>query len=269
MTRLPTSRSPLFRRVGWAALFLPNSNCYTAVMYWWLGIIVASALIGAIFFTNAGQYLKTIVLILRVSPYEQTGTGAGSIYVIGDSTGYGTGVTNSSESVAGRLGGAYPSYQITNNSANGRRIAGAQAVARELTGTHNLILLQIGANDLLSKRPVEAVVADMEVLLELLQPHAEEVVILTAGNIGGAPRFSGAESDTYRDASRRYTEQMLTLTEQYPNVTFVPLYDEPADDPFVQNPSTFMAWDGLHPTGAGYEVWFQKAAPALKAALPQ
>lgn len=227
----------------------------------------ATLLVGALFLTDGLQFAKTAYLIARVSPYEQPGTGRGSIHIIGDSTGYGTGARHASASVAGRLGGEYPGYAVSNDSVNGRMIKGAQAAVSSLQTHYSVMVLQIGANDLLAKRPVDLVVADMERLIAAAQLHADSVVVLTAGNIGAAPRFTGAEADYFQQVSREYTHAMETMVAADPAVAFVPLFDEPENDPFVAEPEKYMAFDGLHPTGEGYGVWYEKARPYFITAL--
>lgn len=65
-------------------------------------MLVGLGIIGVLLLTTGWwRYALTGYLIARVTPYEQVGTGGGSILVIGDSTGYKTGASRSSESVAG------------------------------------------------------------------------------------------------------------------------------------------------------------------------
>ena len=237
-------------------------------MHWTFYIAGAAALLFAVLlFTGWWRYVFTAGLILRVVPYEQAGTGAGTIFIIGDSTGYGTGSAKSSDSVAGRLGADYPQYTITNNSVNGRKIAGAQEVVTGISQTYDLVVLQIGANDLLAGTAVQTVVADMEALIKALQPHAREIVVISSGNIGGVSRFTGEQATQFENISRDYTASMLELAEQYEHVAFVPLFDEPSDDVFVADPARYTAKDGLHPTSDGYAVWYDKAKPYFEAAL--
>jgi len=230
-------------------------------------VAIVIAVAATLLFTDLSRYAKTVALILRVTPYEQAGTGAGEILILGDSTGYGTGAKMAGQSVAGRLGAAYPGYRISNNSVNSRQIAGARDAAQKLTSQYNLVLLQIGANDLLAGRSVAEVVADMQQLIEAVLPHAEQVVIMTAGNIGALPRYSGETASYHTERSRAYTTAMVELTASYQEVAYVPLFDEPAEDPFVSQPERYIAWDGLHPSSAGYELWYQKALPYLRQAL--
>lgn len=237
----------------------------------WILYIVGALVLLAIIATTTGwwRYVLTGYLIARVTPYEQSGTRAGDVLIIGDSTGYGTGARKSSESIAGRLGADYPAYAITNNSSNGRRIAAAKEVAAELTDTiqYDLIVLQIGANDLIAGRDPGLVAGELQQLIELVIPHTNKIMVITAGNIGATPMFTGAEATQLEDTSRLFDWHMSTLGQTYDDMAFVSLFDEPANDVFVQSPGVYTAIDGLHPTSAGYGVWYQKAKPYFDAVL--
>lgn len=215
--------------------------------------------------TGLWRYVLTGYLIARVSPYEQPGTGAGDILILGDSTGYGTGATKSEDSIAGRIGAEYPRYSISNNSKNGRVIEGARDVMVNLRQSkqYDLMVLQIGANDLIAGRPVDVVVGEMQQLIERVLPVARNIVIISAGNIGATPIFSGSRAGQLQEASKTYDQEMKVLADAYNQVYFVSLYDDPIEDPFVMQPKVYTSIDGLHPTSAGYGVWHQKAQPYL------
>jgi len=239
-------------------------------MNWMIWLVAGLVVVaGALFATGTWRYALTGYLIARVTPYEQSSGGAGSILIIGDSTGYGTGANQPSESIAGRLGADYPGYVISNNSVNGRKIAGAREVAAGLSEyvTYDLVVLQIGANDLIAGRELGAVVADMQQLIEQITPHTNQLVIITSGNIGATPAFGCAQAKQLEKSSRAYTQQMENLSQSYQNTAFVPLFDEPVDDPFVKHPDIYTSIDGLHPTSAGYGIWYQKARPYFATAL--
>lgn len=221
--------------------------------------------------TGWWRYTLTGYLIARVTPYEQPGGGAGSILFIGDSTGYGTGASRSKESIAGRLGTEYPWYTITNNSVNRRTIAGAIRVAQNqiTSARYDLVVLQIGANDLLGGTSATETVARMEQLIVSVRPFTEHIIIITSGNVGGVPLFSGDEAIKLTNTSRTYDQHMIELAREYTEVSFVSLFDEPADDIFLQSPEIYTSIDGLHPTSAGYAVWYTKAQLYFDAVLEQ
>jgi lysophospholipase L1-like esterase len=209
--------------------------------------------------TDSFRFLKTLFLIARVTPYEQVGTGSGSIQFLGDSTGYGTGASNRKYTIAGRLGADYPGYSIKNHSVNGRTIGGLLADTADFSGQYDLIVLQIGANDILQERDISAVVSDLQVLLSRLAPHTKEIVMLTSGNIGTTPVFSGDRAAQYDTLTRAYRSKVVALAAKTPNFTYIDLFDEPENDPFVQNSGKYTAVDDLHPSNDGYGLWYRKA----------
>ena len=213
--------------------------------------------------------MLTGYLIARVTPYEQPGGGAGSILFVGDSTGYGTGARRSVDSVAGHLGNAYTWYTITNNSSNGRTIAGAQQVINKLgeDDRYDLLVFQIGANDMMGGASAVETVDRMQQLVESARPYTNNIVVLTCGNLGGPAIFEGEEAERMTETSREYDRLMYELSNQYQDVSFVPLFDEPEYDPFLAEPRKHTAIDGLHPTSAGYAIWYTKAQPYFDAVL--
>jgi len=235
-----------------------------------IGIIfgaIAVAVIAVIAYlvVDHGRFLKTIYLIARISPFEQAGTGAGSVLVIGDSTGYGTGATNKRATIAGRIGTDFTDYKITNWSVNGDTFADATKRVREqLLVEYDLILLQLGGNDILQKRSVVEIEKDARTLFELLDGHTDHIVLISSGNVGTAPAFSGEEAQMYTELTRDYHERMEQLAATHEQLTYVNLYQPPAEDPFSKQPDRYMAWDGLHPSDEGYGLWYASLAPVIK-----
>ena len=217
--------------------------------------------------TDTFRFIKTLYLIARVTPYEQVGTGAGSIQFLGDSTGYGTGASSGAYSIAGRVGADYPAYAIKNQSVNGRTIEGLLEDTQNFSGQYDLIVLQIGGNDILQKRDTSTVLSDLETLLTRLAPHTKEIIMLTSGNVGTTLVFSGAEAAEYDALTRAYRAQVVALADRTPHYTYVDLFDEPEDDTFAQKPELYTAMDDLHPSNQGYELWYNKAESAFAKAL--
>lgn len=214
-------------------------------------------------FTNV-RFLHTLTLIAQTSPYEQAGEGAGRILVLGDSTGYGTGSTDPEQSIAGRLGADFPGYAIENRSVNGDTIADALVRARDVTGQYDLILLQLGGNDILQWRPVEQSVQDVQQLIELLSARADHLVMISAGDVGATTAFTGEQAEAYTEHTLAYHSALQALSERTEQFTYVSLYTPPADDPFIEQPGVYLARDGLHPSGAGYGVWYETLRPTVR-----
>jgi lysophospholipase L1-like esterase len=217
--------------------------------------------------TDTFRFIKTLYLIARVTPYEQAGTGAGSIQFLGDSTGYGTGASSGTYSIAGRVGADYPAYAIENQSVNGRTIGGLLEDTQNFSGQFDLIVLQIGGNDILQKRATSQVLSDLETLLKRLAPHTKEIIMLTSGNVGTTPAFCGVEAAEYDALTRAYRAQVVALAARTPHYTYVDLFDEPEDDSFAQKPELYTAMDDLHPSNQGYGLWYGKAENAFAKAL--
>jgi lysophospholipase L1-like esterase len=234
-------------------------------------IIAVFIVLTIAWFTSAFRTLKTIWLIVEIRPYEQVGRGdtPQSIFVLGDSTGYGTGAGRKEYSVAGLLGSEYPDYAIVNNSRNGRTIGAALIEIKTLPTEpkHKLILLQIGGNDILQKRPLDVVRGELRQLYTEAKLRAEQVVMISSGNVGTAAAFTGTKkADEYDQLTRQFRLMFIEVAAEL-DVTYVDLFQEFEDDVFLQEPKKYLALDGLHPSKEGYAVWYGALKPSIKILL--
>ena len=122
-------------------------------------LVLGGLLMLFIFSPKLQQVLKVGWLILQTFPYQQVGAGAGLIVVVGDSTAYGTGVRDSKESVAGRIGAEFPSHEVLTLAQNGRVIGEVVGTLKEtnLKVPADVLLLQIGGNDILQDADMSSV----------------------------------------------------------------------------------------------------------------
>lgn len=231
-------------------------------------LVVISVFVGLLFFTTLFRTLKSVLLILQVTPYEQIAQGNRAILVVGDSTGYGTGAGDGRLSVAGLMGKGFSTHSIVNNSKNGRTIRQALEVLTKLPpdAHYELILLQIGANDILQKRNVEDTRNDISQLYTEAKKHTNNVAILSNGNIGASYTFKGAIAKEYTEQSRIFRVMHMETAKAY-GVSYIDLFEEPENDVFVQEPKKYTAFDGLHPSAAGYAIWYGKLYPVIKDVL--
>ncbi|MDA8596864.1 SGNH/GDSL hydrolase family protein [Candidatus Pacebacteria bacterium] len=227
---------------------------------WIIGIAVSCIAIALWFF--GPRLVKTVWLIARISPFERTIKDAPSILILGDSTGYGTGATRGSESIAGLIAADFPTYSIANNSENGRTIGELVPVSETVTQQYELILLQIGGNDILQKRDPAVVESELRTIVSNLAERTTHLVMMSSGNVGGASAFSGKKGQEYEAITRTYRALFMEVALDTP-LTYIDLFLEPENDPFVTNPKKYLSADGLHPSSAGYAQWYQSLQPVL------
>lgn len=235
-----------------------------------MNILIGVGIIVVVLALTQLSLLKTLLLIAKVSPYEQKGTDGKSLLILGDSTGYGTGASESKYSIAGLIGSEYPTLTIINNSKNTRTIGELRSDIKNLEGTYDVILLQIGANDILQERPQDRVLEDLRVVLDALAPRTKKIVMISSSNVGGAARFKNDKKAAYfQEQSIDFGKAFLAFNAERPYFTYVDLYVAPEYDPFVLEPHIYTANDELHPTNAGYVIWYKTLKPVLRTALEE
>ncbi len=210
-------------------------------------------------------YERSRPLLVNTKPFERVEASASTkILVVGDSTGYGTGATLPEESVAGRLAADFPNASLENLSKNGMQIHEALQVVRGLpNGSHySIILLQIGGNDIIYFSSREKVRSDLRLLLEEFKKHSDTVLFMSSGDVGNAPAFGPVLSFVFHNRSLSYRDIFIEESKRA-EVSYVDLYQDRANDPFVKEPWVYHCVDGLHPSSAGYELWYQKLKPTL------
>jgi lysophospholipase L1-like esterase len=96
--------------------------------------------------------------------------------------------------------------------------------------------------------------SDIDRVTDRARQRAKLVVLMPAGNVGNAPFFVAPLSWLMTWRSRRLGAFAGEAAARH-GAVFVKLFREAADDPFVLRPELNAA-DGLHPSDAGYRVWF-------------
>lgn len=211
------------------------------------------------------KYGKVLVLILQTSPYTQDGTDK-TLHVLGDSTGYGTGVRDAKDSIAGRIGQDYPSLRITNDSVNGRTIGELVSVVENLSGRYDVILLQIGGNDVIQSRSASDVERELATIFSKLKTHTDHIIMMSSGNVGGATIFDETKAKQMQQQTLLLREVFMKTSAEN-GVSYVDLYVAPKEDLFILESERYLAMDGLHPSAAGYGLWYEKLRPVVAGVL--
>jgi lysophospholipase L1-like esterase len=199
--------------------------------------------------------LNTSVELARASePFQHAPDRARlRLLIVGDSTAVGTGASDASLSLAGLLADAYPLLAIENRARDG---ATFDEIVAQLDGAGQVdaVLVQAGGNDVIRLRSLAALRADVTRVADAARRRTNWVVLMPAGNVGNAPLFAPPVSWLMTARARRLHAIVREVATRE-GVTYVNLFHEARDDPFALFPELNAA-DGLHPSNAGYRVWF-------------
>ena len=205
---------------------------------------------------HAAWRIKQSAALARLSEPWQASPEAPlySLLIVGDSTAVGTGASAPAHSVAGLIARDHPRLRIVNRARDGARFTD---IALQLEGEarFDAILIMGGGNDVIRLTAYEALEHDIADAAQLARTKARFVLIMPPGNVGNAPFFFPPLSwlMTQRaKALHRFVREAAADN----GAVYINLYQDRADDPFAQQPDEFNARDGLHPSDAGYRLWY-------------
>lgn len=189
--------------------------------------------------------------------YQKAGEGENTILVLGDSTAVGIGADRPEESVAGRVSSYLQADSLENYAVSG-------AVTSDLNGQrenaklarYRLILIQIGGNDIIRFKSAEGAGEELRRAIRNL-PEAEKVVIISAGDVGGATLFPWPVRPFHTRLNNKYHETFAKIALEE-DVTYVNFGNSPATKKINEKPEIYLAADGLHPSSEGYRLWFEE-----------
>ena len=230
---------------------------------WAALLLVVLAYVGYEYFRITNLIQVSAKLVAEAEAYESA-TGTLSVLVLGDSTAVGVG-SPSQQSVAGRLG-EFLNASVENYAVSGAVTADvAGQIARAQKDHYDVILIQIGANDIIRFHSPETTAQELDAALKSLEQKSDHIVLLTAGKVGEAPLFPRLFGWLWTWQASRMRTQFMAVTSA-DGVAYVDLYSAP--DPFSSDPSRYYAPDGLHLTGDGYGFWFDQVQQTIQARWP-
>jgi hypothetical protein len=158
-----------------------------------------------------------------------------TIIVAGDSTAFGVGALPA-ESTAGRIAAAFPDARVVNVARSGARIG---HVVDQLDGVDvasaDLILIHACANDVLEFRSVEKVEQDLRAAVAKARTLSPNIVLMPGHNFSVAPFFLRPISRVVMWHATHMHAMIERVTREL-RVTFVDLFRDPTEDPFVKEP---------------------------------
>ncbi len=209
---------------------------------------------------------KSATLIRNTTPFTRVVTEPKmKILVLGDSTAYGTGVTDSALSTAGRLGTLYPDAEVKNLAVNGLKIEGLLEILNTLSTDERfeIILVQIGANDIIRLTPIDSIRTGIQDVLAKTQKIGTQVIVLHSGNIGETYFFPWYVRPVLSRRSLEVREIYKKESDRY-EASYVDLIDSPVDKLVKENPDIYYAEDLLHLSNDGYGMWFEEIKKHLQ-----
>jgi lysophospholipase L1-like esterase len=195
-------------------------------------------------------------LVKRSQPMTQSpASPTRRLLIVGDSTGVGTGASTTAQSLAGLIAQRHPNWLIDNRSRDGAKLADLPG---QLGGEQvfDIVLIQAGANDVIRLTDLSAMMQTIDLVGAAAKQRATSVVWMPAGNVGNAPFFFAPVS-WWMTHRARDMHQRIAQTARRDDAIYVSLFKDRGTDPFVLRPE-LNASDGLHPSDAGYRVWWDE-----------
>lgn len=181
-----------------------------------------------------------------------------TMLVLGDSTAAGVGADTPYRSTPGLIAESYSFTHVDNNSVSGAQAKDlADQISKSPRDKYDLILVQIGANDIVRFHKAKDISNILKPDLEKLTKMSNKVVFITSGNLGGAPLIPFFMKSYYTNLNLEYHKEFENLSSEI-GVIYVSTYTDPSIDPFILNPKQYFAQDNFHPSGDGYYIWFEK-----------
>jgi lysophospholipase L1-like esterase len=190
-----------------------------------------------------------------------------ALLVVGDSTAVGTGAANPRDSLAGRLGAALPRTRIDNLAANGALTRDVLAqLERAPLASYDAVLVQVGGNDALRFTSMAQLGNDINAVLERAASVADYTALMSTGDLGAAPALPWPIDRLFSARSRRVREVFSAAAARH-GADYVDLFSGAGIEQFDRNAEDYHAADGLHLSGEGYGIWYQRLTAATE--LPQ
>jgi lysophospholipase L1-like esterase len=124
-----------------------------------------------------------------------------------------------------------------------------------LRSEYSYILVAIGGNDIIRFHDVHGATESLREALQAL-PKTEKLILHSAGNVGASTLFPWFVRPFHTSLTISY-HQAFTQVVRENGGTYVNLYLDPKVDPFTSEPHIYLSKDGLHPSSAGYKLWFE------------
>ncbi|MEI6478377.1 MAG: SGNH/GDSL hydrolase family protein [bacterium] len=195
----------------------------------------------------------------HTTPFSRPLTGAAmQVLFMGDSTAVGVGASEGLHTTAGRFSAAYPEASILNVGKSGSRLADLASFPPPalLNGQYDLIIAQIGANDILRLTPLASAEESLRQIIRQALKHTKKLVLLHGGNVGSADIIPWVFRGLFSRRTRAFRDLYTRVcTEE--GAHYVDMYTSLKDFPSIRNGVSTYSKDSFHPSDEGYAIWFE------------
>ncbi len=230
-------------------------------MYITLAILLLLGIYGVYAYQHMAPLLKKGKSLSKTAvAFQTSGKDIVDMLVVGDSTAVGVGSVPQ-QSVPARVAQEL-NLSVENHAKSGATLQDVRMQLQQASQEHyELILIQAGANDVMSLARYTTVSEEARLVLEEALRLSERVVFLTAGDIGQAPIWPFPLNVMLSHRTTQVRNQIQPLAESL-GVLYVDLYALP--DPFGTDPTRYYAPDFLHLSADGYAVWATHVLNAVR-----
>ena len=179
------------------------------------------------------------------------------IAVVGDSTVYGVGATDTAHSIVGRMAKDFPNVHIDNWSECSRGLSWAARTLESRAGlanarTYDLVIIMTGGINIICGVPARVMRHNLSRAVQNAKKISRNVIIVAPNNVGLAPIINFPLTHLYAHLSRR-THELFKETAKKEGVHFVSLFQE-REDCLSADPKRLRALDRTHPSDDGYPL---------------
>ena len=144
-----------------------------------------------------------------------------TLLVLGDSTAYGVGAKEAKDSLPALVAMTVGATYTENHGVSGATIEDLPMQMKEIKKEkYDLILLQIGANNITARDNVDTEAEKIGEIIKELQKRSKNVIFLTAGNVGGAPAIPYFFRPYFTKLTLTYHEKFQALGDEL-GVTYI------------------------------------------------
>jgi lysophospholipase L1-like esterase len=190
--------------------------------------------------------------------------------VLGDSTSVGQGAKLQVENYSYQFAQTvllknHESVKISNLAVSGAKTADVltQQIAEAIALNPDLIMLSIGANDVIGVIRAHEFRQNYKMILQQLQQTSANIVLLNIPAFSTSPLLWEPYRSLAHNRAAQFNQIITELGSNISNIKVVDIYKGTEPD-FRLDPQRNFSQDNFHPSSAGYSVWARVITESIK-----